>query len=58
MVRDSYPVPRIDECLDALKDSKIFTRLDANCGYWKIGIPEDDRDKVTITCHAGLFRFF
>jgi hypothetical protein len=27
-VRDYYPLPRLDECIDSLGDSKIFTTLD------------------------------
>eukprot|EP00171_Calliarthron_tuberculosum_P022350 IDg22350t1 len=32
-VRNHYPIPRIDECLDSLGTSKIFSALDANSGY-------------------------
>ncbi|CAN8071938.1 unnamed protein product, partial [Agarophyton chilense] len=37
-VRDSYPIPRIDECIDSLGDAQVFTTLDANCGYWKVPV--------------------
>ena len=33
-VKDSYPLPRIDECLDTLGDAAIFSTLDCNNGYW------------------------
>ena len=56
-VRDSYPIPRMDECIDSLGDANVFTTLDANCGYWQIEIDEDDRDKTAFTSHWGLFRF-
>ena len=35
-VKDSYPLSRIDECLDTLGHAKVFTTLDANSGYWQI----------------------
>ena len=35
-VRDSYPLPRMDECLDSLGDVTIFTTLHCNTGYWQI----------------------
>ena len=35
-LRDSYPIPRMDECMDSLGEARIFTTLDANCGYWQI----------------------
>lgn len=56
-VRDSYPIPRMDECIDSLADATIFTTLDANSGHWQIEIREEDKDKTTFTSHHGLFRF-
>lgn len=35
-VRDSYPSPRIDECIDSREVSRIFSTLDANSGYRQI----------------------
>jgi hypothetical protein len=35
-VRDSYPLPRMDECIDSLGDAKIFTTLYFSSGYWQI----------------------
>jgi len=56
-LRDSYPIPRMDECIDSLGDANIFTTLDANCGYWQIEIADQDKDKTTFTSHHGLYRF-
>ena len=56
-VRDSYPLPRMDECLDSLGEAQYFTTLDANNGYWQIPVAKEDRDKTTFTCHAGTYRF-
>ena len=36
IVRDSYPLPRMDECIDSLAEAKIFSTLDANSGYWQM----------------------
>ena len=33
-VKESYPLPRIDDCLDALAGSKRFSTLDLASGYW------------------------
>ena len=37
---DSYPIPRMDECIDSLGDAQYFSTLDANWGYWQIDIGE------------------
>ena len=35
-VRDAYPTPRMDECIDSLGDAKAFSTLCASSGYWQI----------------------
>jgi hypothetical protein len=56
-VRYSYPLPRMDECIDSLGDAKISTTLDCNYGYWKILVRLEDREKTTFTSHKGLYWF-
>ena len=56
-VKDSYPLPRIDEYLETLGDAAIFSTLDCNSGYWQIPVAKADRDKTTFTCHEGCYRF-
>jgi transposase InsO family protein len=56
-VPDTYPLPRMDECIDSLGDAAIFTTLDCNSGYWQIPVHPPDRDKTTFTSHHGTYRF-
>ena len=56
-VRDSYPMPRMDECIDSLGSATVFTTLDCNSGYWQLPVAEEDQDKTTFTCHAGSYKF-
>jgi hypothetical protein len=56
-VQDSYPLPRMDECIESLGDAKIFTTLDCNSGYWQIPVRPEDREKTTFTSHEGLYWF-
>jgi len=32
-IKDSYPIPRMDECIDSLGDARVFSTLDCNAGY-------------------------
>ena len=56
-IRDSYPLPRMDECIDSLGEASVFSTIDCNSGYWQIPVEEEDRDKTAFVCHAGLYRY-
>ena len=55
--KDSYPLPRMDECMDSLGEAVYFTLVDANCGYWQIEVHKDDRAKTAFVCHQGAFEY-
>jgi len=57
MVKDVYPIPRMDNCLDPLGDATVFSTVDCNAGYWKIPVAVEDRYKTKFTSHKGFFRF-
>ena len=42
-VKDSYPIPRIDESLDALGGSNWFSTLDLASGYWQVMVKPEDK---------------
>lgn len=54
--RDSYPIRRIDECLDSLGDARVFTTLYFNSLYGQVEIEKPDRNKTTSTSHFVLYR--
>ena len=39
-IKDAYGLPRIDETLDCLGGSIIFTSLDLKSGHWQIEMDE------------------
>ena len=39
-IKDAYSLPRIEESLDCLNGSKIFTSLDLKSGYWQVELDD------------------
>ena len=56
-VKDSYPIPRIDDSLEQLAGAQWFSCLDLNAGYWQVEVDEADREKTAFTSRRGLFEF-
>ncbi len=54
-VKDVFPLPLIDDCLDTLAGSVWFSKLDANAAYWQIKIKEEDRKKTAFITKYGLY---
>jgi len=50
--QDSYPLPLIDNCLNALSGSSWYSTLDLRSGYFNIPIAEDDRDKYAFVTRS------
>jgi transposase InsO family protein len=55
--KDTYPLPRIDTCLDTLSGSNWFSSFDLRSGYHQVLVSESDRDKTTFVTRDGTFRF-
>ncbi len=56
-IRDSYPIPRMDDCIDSLGEAQLFTTLDCNPGYCQIPMHNGDRNKTAFVSHMGSYRF-
>ncbi|MCG7866651.1 MAG: DDE-type integrase/transposase/recombinase [Candidatus Thiodiazotropha taylori] len=56
-VKDAYPIPRVDECLDALSGSKWYSSMDLNSGFWQVGMAPEDRQKTAFATSLGLYQW-
>ena len=48
-VKDAYPIPRMDECIDSIGDARVFSTVDCNAGYWQIPVAEEDKHLTAFT---------
>ena len=56
-IKDAYPLPRIDDSLEALRANSYFTKLDLLSGFWQIAMARNDREKTAIATPCGLQQF-
>jgi transposase InsO family protein len=55
--KDSYPLPRITDCLDALGSATYFSTFDLRSGYFQIAMEDEAKDKTSFVTRRGSFRF-
>jgi hypothetical protein len=56
-VKNQYPLPRIDDLLDQLKNVVYFTKLDLHNVYHQIKVAEHDAWKTSFKTKHGLFEW-
>ena len=56
-VKDSYPLPRITDCLDALGTGRYFSTFDLRSGYFQVLMEEADKGKTSFVTRSGLYQF-
>ena len=55
--KDRYPLPRIDDALDRLKGSSVFSTLDCDQAYYQVPMNEADREKTAFVTPDGLYQW-
>ena len=54
-VKDSYPLPRVENTLDALSGAKWLSTWDMKSGYHQVKISKADREKTAFSYGSGLW---
>lgn len=57
VLREVHPLPKVDETLAQLSGAKVFSKLDANSGFWQIPLSQPSRLLTTFITPMGRYCF-
>ena len=55
--RECFPIPTVDEVIQELNQSCVFSKLDLKMGYFQIELDESSREITTFGTHKGSYRY-
>jgi hypothetical protein len=56
-IKNKYPLPRIDDLLDQLRNVKFFSKIDLQSRYHQMKIRTEDIPKTAIITRYGQYEF-
>jgi len=57
MVKNKYPLPRIDDMFDQLSGARVFSQLDLATGFHQLRVAEDSIPKTAFRTYAGSYEW-
>jgi hypothetical protein len=57
MIKNKYPLPRIDILFDQLSKAKVFSKIDLRSRYHQIKIRPQDIPKTAFSTRYGLYEY-
>ena len=57
VLREVHPLPTVDETLAHLSGASVFSKLDANSGFWQIPLADSTKHLTTFITPYGRYCF-
>ena len=57
VLRETHPIPSVDDTLAQLSGATMFSKVDANSGFWQIPLSKDSRLLTTFITPFGRYWF-
>ncbi|GJZ53994.1 putative reverse transcriptase domain-containing protein [Tanacetum coccineum] len=57
IVKNRYPLPRIDDLFDQLQGSSVYSKIDLRSGYHQLRVREEDIPKTAFRTRYGHYEF-
>ena len=54
---DTYPLPRIDDCIDSVGQAQYVSKFDLLKGYWQVPLTDAAKDISAFAVANGLFQY-
>eukprot|EP00117_Sycon_ciliatum_P025918 scpid18163/ scgid5290/ Retrovirus-related Pol polyprotein from transposon 412; Protease; Reverse transcriptase; Endonuclease len=55
--KDAFPIPRVDDAIDAMSGAKYFSTIDLSSGYWQVELDNAAKSKSAFVTPFGLFHW-
>ncbi len=54
---DSFPIPRMDDCIDQVGSAKFVSKFDLLKGYWQVPLSKRAQEVSAFTTPSGLYSY-
>ena len=54
---DSFPIPRIDDCIDKLGDARFVSKFDLLKGYWQVPLTQRAKEITAFATPDNLYQY-